>query len=203
MRIYVDFDDVICETARHLMQYANQRYGTSVSYEDIRWFELRKSLRLDDEQYVEVMQYAHHDAILALYPPAAGAVEVLSHWLATGHSVFIVTGRPATTRDASRQWLVNNGFPEIPVICVDKYRREKPPPFGIEPALTTEEFAALHFDIAIEDAPAALDLLAASKCQRIFIFDRPWNSSYQLPDSRYVRADGWTQIAAMLACPAL
>ncbi|NLL84875.1 MAG: 2-dehydropantoate 2-reductase [Lentisphaerae bacterium] len=198
MRIYVDFDDVICETAKHLASWANEQYGTNIEYEEIRWFDLRRSFKLEESRYLEVMEYAHHDAILSLYPPTPGAVDTMSQWQQRGLHATVVTGRPATTREASRKWLAQYGLEQTPLICVDKYRREPPPPPGVEPALTPEEFAALRFDVAIEDAPAALDLLANSSCGKIIIFDRPWNRDYVAPDSRFTRAANWHDIASKL-----
>ena len=44
MKIYVDFDDCLCETARSFADLAIEMFGKRVPYEKIRFFELNKSL---------------------------------------------------------------------------------------------------------------------------------------------------------------
>lgn len=51
MKIYIDFDDVICETARYLKQIANELFGMNVPYDQIEFFNLMKSFHLNEEQY--------------------------------------------------------------------------------------------------------------------------------------------------------
>ena len=196
MRIYVDFDDVVCETARTLCVWAHEWFGVEVPYERVHWFDLRRSLGLNEEQYQHLMERAHeHDALLQ-YPPAPDAVETLADWQRQGFDVTIVTGRPASTRDASRAWLARYGLEDVAIIFVDKYQREPPAPPGAPRALTLEEFGALTFDVAVDDAPLALDLLLANPVTRVFVFDRPWNRDYMPACGQVERAVDWAALAA-------
>ena len=199
MRVYVDFDDVVCETARCLSAWARERFGIGVPYEDIRWFDLRRSLRLNDGQYEELMARAHADDSLLRYPPTPGAVKTLSRWRRAGLEVTVVTGRPVATRAVSYAWLAHYGLAGLPIIFVDKYRREPAVSPGAPRALTLDEFDALTFDIAVEDAPLALDLLAANPGTRAFVFDRPWNRDYTPASGRVERAADWAALATAVA----
>ena len=55
MRIYVDYDDCLCETARSFVKLAKEMFGRNAAYEDIRFFELDKSFALDEDQYARFM----------------------------------------------------------------------------------------------------------------------------------------------------
>lgn len=199
MRVYVDFDDVLCETARTLSRLANELFGRNVPYEQITRFNLQLAFHLDKEQIDSLMRHAHTSSFLLSLPPAPGAEEGLRRLAAAGHTVCIVTGRPVSTEAASREWLAHRGFTSFEILSVDKYGRAngERTPDGRR-ALSPQEFAAIPFDTAIDDSPDALDLLAPRTRCRIFVFDRPWNAAYTLAPNM-ARAAGWPAILAAMA----
>ena len=66
MNIYVDFDDCLCETARHFSGLVKEMFNLDIPYEQIHYFNLQKSFDLTDQQYDEMMIKAHQPEIL--YP---------------------------------------------------------------------------------------------------------------------------------------
>lgn len=197
MRIYVDFDDVLCETARELSRLAGELCGCRVPYEEIRAFNLREAFGLDEARYTLLMRAAHETERLLALEPTPGAVATLARWVADRHEVEIVTGRPFTTHDASMRWLRRHGLERIPLIHVDKYNRQLAPETGTADwsrALTREEFATRRYDLAVEDAPAALEQLAAMPPCRVAVFDRPWNRDTPLPTAHFTRCSGWEAV---------
>jgi len=191
MRIYVDFDDVVCETARALCGLARALFGVCVRYEDIRWFDLRRSFDLDAGQYERLMERAHTDDAILGYAPTPGAIGTLIRWRRLGWEVAIVTGRPVASRDVSQRWLERHGVGDVPLVFVDKYQREPPPQPGAARALTRADLRALSFDVALEDAPSALDWLGTHTPARVFVFDRPWNRAYTPPRGTVTRVGDW------------
>lgn len=199
MRIYVDFDDVICETAKALSVIANRLFGVDVPFERIRHFDLRKSFGLDAAQYDRLMKAAHEPEAILAYEEIPGASCALRKWKAAGHEVEVVTGRPFSTCSASLEWLASHGLADLPVIHVDKYGREPEPLPGEGRSLTLEEFSRLRYDFAVEDSPAALEHLAKMDGCRVAVFSRPWNVNVPLPGPMFTRADGWGEVAFALA----
>ena len=65
MNIYIDFDDCLCETARNFCGLVKKLYGTDVPYEKIKYFNLKKSYSLTDEQYERLMIEGHKPEVLA------------------------------------------------------------------------------------------------------------------------------------------
>ena len=59
MRIYIDFDDVICETAKHFCRIAKELFDIDLPYREVQFFNLKKSFNLDDAQYEELMKAGH------------------------------------------------------------------------------------------------------------------------------------------------
>lgn len=200
MRIYVDFDDVLCETARYMADLAREFFDSQVPYEDIRHFNLRQSFTLNDHQFKTLMRHAHQPQSLASLPVTPDAVAGLKELRAAGHEITIVTGRPIESNRGSRAWLAEHGLETLPLIHLDKYGRIFSEnlellPQGASPstAMTLDEFKELSFDLAIEDAPLALDLLAELQNCPVLIYDRPWNRSYP-PHTNMRRVRSWQEI---------
>lgn len=50
MKIYVDFDDILSETALYFSHLVKKMFGKYVPYENIKSFSLQKSFDLSDEE---------------------------------------------------------------------------------------------------------------------------------------------------------
>jgi uncharacterized protein len=197
MRIYSDFDDVICETAQALSVLAKGMFGRDVPYENIEFFNLQKAFSLTDEEIDRLMTRAHETDFLVDLKPIPGAVTSVQALSSAGHEVVIVTGRQSLCHEGTSQWLRNHGLGHLEILYVDKYKRAPAElPVHVPKMLTIEELHALHFDLAIDDSPTALDLLAHRTQCHIIVFDRPWNRQYTgIPHLR--RAFTWQDILAL------
>ncbi len=198
MRIYIDFDDVLCETARHLSGLARDLFARDVPYEAISVFDLQQAFDLSGSEIDDLMEHAHRPAFLTHLAPAPGSLDAVCALEADGHDLAIVTGRPATSHDGSCGWLRKHGLSHLDLIYVDKYGRApaQPPP-GTPKTLNLAEFAALAFDVAIDDAPTALDLLAHRQACTVIVYDRPWNRGYvQAANMR--RSGSWQEIVELI-----
>ena len=200
MRIYVDIDDVLCETAATLCGLAEREFGRHVKYLDVRQFDLQKVFSLDDSEMARFRELSHSAHALASYPVTQGAVAGVRALVAAGHQVDAVTGRPASSHRGTEAWLEAAGFGDLPVTYVDKYGRAGC--FGQNPddppTVSMDELGERRYDAAIDDSPLALDRLADWRSTRVFVFDRPWNADYALAPNM-VRASGWRQIVDAFA----
>jgi hypothetical protein len=192
-RVYVDFDDVLCETARVLMRVAEHEFGRRVAFESIHSFDIGTSFDLDRDQVRHVMDILHRSDIIAGLPPTPGAGPALRNWTARGCSICVVTGRPPTTADACREWLRRHDIPFAELIFVDKYGRFLP--LDAHPGyLTLEELKEQDFTLAIDDSVETIRFLAAHTRIPLVLYDRPWNSRWSEHEhfSRPIRrCRGW------------
>ena len=198
MRIYVDFDDVLCETAQALAVSAQEMFGCAVPFERIHSFDLKKSFALDPAQYEELMDRAHAPAFLLALPAIAGCTACLRDWLRRGEDVAVVTGRPSSADRVSRKWLARQGLATLPVLYVDKYNRNPVAPPDAPPTLPFAALLQEPFDVAIDDSPIALDALQKRPVGSTIVFDRPWNRTYDCSGARVTRCCGWGEVAARL-----
>ncbi len=223
MRIYIDFDDVICETGLFFSHFVDELYNVKCPYQNMKYFNLQQSFELTDEQYENMMRLAHGEKYILSYEETDSACSTIGKWIQKGYDVNIVTGRPFYTAKASRTWLEQHGLSDIPIIHVDKYKRDafyhnasestdgsiqtkndiagKNPDFLNElqkRAILVDEFAKLKFDFAVEDSPAALEHLTLLKDCTVAVFDRPWNKNTSLPSEKFIRCAGWNEIDKLL-----
>lgn len=193
MKIYIDFDDVLCETARSYVEIVQHMFAKNVPYDQVKWFNLQRSFDLDDDQFCAMMTAAHLPNVLLTLEETPGAVATIRSWLDEGHEITIITGRPSASYEPSRQWLDEHGLDQVSLYCVNKYGRDsfiKDSEFSIE----LEEYYKMHFDFAVEDSPAAFQHLNHLPDCRIAVIDRPWNKAAELPNANYRRCMNWEEI---------
>lgn len=197
MNIYIDFDDVICETAKSFCQIADRLFGIKKPYNEVHFFNLQQSFGLTDNQYDALMKEGHLPEILLSYEETDGASISINKIVDAGHDVKIITGRPFDSYEPSRQWLDNHNLSRLPLYCVDKYGREifnQNSTFN----MTLNDLYAMSFDLAIEDSPAAFKHLEHFGNCQVAVFDRPWNKDAILPSDNYIRVKNWDQIVSLL-----
>ncbi len=197
MNIYVDFDDCLCETARFFSGFVPELFGKNVPYENIKYFDLKKSFSLTEEQYDHMMIEGHRPEKLLSYEETPGASEAINSWLEKGHEVSIVTGRPDSAFDASREWLDRHGLEQVKLYCLNKYGRDsfiKNSEFNLE----IEDYYKMHFDYAVEDSPMAFKFFDHLPKLQVMVIDRPWNHECALPGENYHRCFSWENIKALV-----
>src|SRR5438045_1095899 len=121
--IYVDMDDVVCETARALLAIAEREFGKTIAYDELNTFEVGEACGLAAREIQELFRLAHHPEELFAMAPIDEAVSILREWAQAGHEIAIVTGRPPWTHDVSRAWLARHEVPHHDFVMVDKYGR--------------------------------------------------------------------------------
>ena len=75
MRIYVDVDDVLCETAAHLCKLAACEFGRHVAYADVFQFDLQKVFGFSDADMRRFMLRAHEPDSIRSHAVTPGAPE--------------------------------------------------------------------------------------------------------------------------------
>lgn len=199
MRIYIDIDDVLCETAASLCGVAARVFGRHVPYEEVHQFDLQQVFGLSDAEMQRFMEVSHEPSVLKSYPLTPGAAEGVRAFRAAGHDVDIVTGRPASAHRATEDWLAAVGLGDFAVTYVDKYGRDacyahNP---GDPATVPLDELLTRAYDAAIDDSPVVLKRLSAWTRTRILVFNRPWNARFELaPNMR--RVPDWPEIVRTL-----
>ncbi len=171
--IYVDFDDVLCETASALTGLLAREFGKQVAFADIFSFNLADSFGLPPADLEHLMEVAHQPEALLGMQPLPGAVETLNRWATDGYAIEVVTGRPPATRATSEEWLRRHGVPCTALTFLDKYNRHGDAPG--DRSLTLDEFRTRRYALAVDDAPRMIAFLADDMQMPVAVMARPWN----------------------------
>lgn len=193
MNIYIDFDDCLCETARNFTTIVKNLFDMDFPYEDIKFFDLKRTFSLDDAQYQEMMRQAHRPEVLLSYKETLGASKTVNEWIDQGHNVSIITGRPSASYEPSRMWLDQHGLDRAKLYCLNKYSRDSFYNKG-EFTLELEDYYRMHFDYAVEDSPAAFKYFDHLPDLKVMVFDRPWNQDVIFPGDNFRRCTSWDMI---------
>src|ERR1051326_873007 len=150
--IYIDLDDVLCETALEFASLLEKRHGRKVDFNQITSFDLGTSFSLNPSELEDVLRAAHEPQILEILKPVAGALDAVKVWHDNGYEIHVVTGRPASTFEASKQWLTRHEVPYTSLTFVDKYSRHNSNNIQLQP-VPLSQLSEFGFCFAVEDSP--------------------------------------------------
>ena len=188
--IYVDMDDVLCETARRFLVIIEREFGKRVAYDALTDFDFETSCDLTPAERAKLYELVHlEDEILAI-EPIPEAIDTLCQWAIAGYQIAIVTGRPPPTVAPSIEWLRRFNVPYNSFTIVDKYGR-----FQTDETLglSLAQLATRKFCWAVEDSLPMANFLAREMGLPVALLDRPWNQGslqYSIISRRY----NWTEI---------
>ena len=202
-RIYVDMDDVLCDTAERLLVLLGEAFGKQVPLEDIHSFDLGVSFGLSREELRRFLHLAHRPEALDGYNLRPDAVAGLTHWRECGYEVWIVTGRPTVAYEATCSWLARMEIPHDRLLFVDKYGHHARlgNAEGDLRAAGMDELRELGFCLAVEDSGDMAQHLAREVGVPVALMDRPWNRDVAEISGQLTRCRDWQEVAARFARP--
>ena len=192
--IYIDMDDVLCETAQHFLTILEREFGKKFSFEQLTDFDVGQACALTLDERQELYRIVHNAEELLSIEPIEGAVGVLEHWAEAGYQIAIVTGRPPDTYEPSIEWLKRYRIPHDSFLIVDKYGRSAAD--GTR-CISLEALTKHRFSWAVEDSPTMALYLASQMKIPVALLDRPWNRK-GLKHDLVGRHNHWHEIAQAL-----
>ena len=188
--VYIDMDDVICDSMEAFIRIIGQEFGKTVNFEDVSSFDLKVSFGLTDMEFDHFFQLIHKPENLLEFAPMDDVVSVVKEWTEKDLQVSIVTGRPPSAYDASIGWLEKHDVPFHSFVMVDKYSREN---IDRTIALSMEALSEMKFCLAVEDSGEMARYLSGKMRTAVALFDRPWNRNIP-PNGNIRRYESWTEI---------
>lgn len=115
-----DFDTLAREAALKLWLETNdETYRRGIYYSSEDWRAPAELMGV--ERWVDgVIARCHDDEMILKQVPFAGAVDTCRGLVEAGHNLIYISNRKTETEEATRQWLVTNGF-----FCGDIKRRSE------------------------------------------------------------------------------
>ena len=188
--VYVDLDDVLCETARRFLVIVERELGKKFSYEQLTNFDIGSACALQPEERETLYRIAHDPEELMEMAPIDEGIAVLAQWAGAGFEIAIVTGRPPESYEPSLAWLARHRVPHHSFTMVDKYGR-----FETENtvAISLSDLASRSYCWAVEDSLPMAQYLAGAMNVPVALIDCPWNRSTEAC-ANIGRYSGWSTI---------
>lgn len=184
--IGVDLDDVLAATNEVLASFHNANYGTSYTVDQITDWDLGRLWGVSDagefmRRFVEFCGSGEHEMMQPV-PGSVSAIDMLSR----SHTIVIVTARPRSVEQETRQWLETH----FPTLVYSLHFQEVEDHFRASKGVICRE---LGVDVFIDDAAHQIEHVAPHVSHAL-LFDRPWNRGYQSQVGNVARVHTWEAI---------
>lgn len=188
--VAVDFDDVVFDFNGGFIRWHNERYGTTVAYQDLFTHDMTVVWQLELEELLRRVDEFHRETDAYWSPAMPGAHEALHH-LKESYQLEIVTARSVATRAKTLACLEAL---DLEVFSAVHFTNEYDP----DPRYPTRSKVAICQEInaiaLLEDAPRNAAQVAPAL--PVLLPDRPWNQG-ELP-TNVIRVHSWTDIFSAL-----
>jgi uncharacterized HAD superfamily protein len=190
LKIGIDIDNVLADTAATYLEQFNIKFGTSLAYEALISQDLMKLEHgIETSQVQEFIDKVINTAEFQLEVlPYQEAIDVVTKWSKQGHSIHYITARPIAVRHSTQQWLSRHGLmvegATLDLIDPDKYTSD--------PEYKADIAKKIGIDYMIEDTKK----ITLAMPVPVFLIDRPWNQG-ELPE-HVQRVKDWKEIEGLI-----
>lgn len=170
-------DDTIEDLLHAWLGYLNERYGLSVTKEDVHDWDLTLAYpSLTSKQVYEVL---YEDELWRRITPLPGASEFMQQLLSDGHEIYIVTNSNYQTLKTKMEKVLFRYFPFIDwnhvIIAANKQM--------------------INGDVLVDDAPHNL----AGGAYLPIMMSAPHNCGFNASGSGIHRVDNWAQVYEIIS----
>lgn len=172
MTILIDADDVLEDLTKKWILYINEKYGTSVRYEDVTEWDMTKNYpTLTREQvYGAELEEELYDRL----EPNPGAVETVKRLMDEGHEIYIVTSTPCRVIRAKFEKVILRYFPYLTWKNV----------------IITSNKQMIRGDVLIDDG---VHNLLGGDYKKILV-TAPYNAGFNAEEHGMTRVKSWEEI---------
>ncbi len=191
MRLCIDFDEVVADSAAAIIALHNEHYGTNYRREDIT------SSRVEDvwggtkEEWEAKLDEFFSAKNVKYLNPIAGSIPAMGALKKAGHELYVITARGDSDIEATELWLklhFPDAFKGVHYGCA---RANDPSKIRSKPQMCKELGIELMIDEHLSNARQCAD-----EGIRVFLFDQPWNQR-ELPEG-VERVHTWEEIVKKL-----
>jgi uncharacterized HAD superfamily protein len=179
LTIGVDIDGVIVDIAAAMLPLLSEICKRPVSYQDLCYWNLGEALNIDQETVAYIWEKTLGDGLLRQAPPIKGALEGMS--MISGHNIWLVTRRPAYTRNFTQSWLSEYGVKYDHIAFVNKGKKAS---------------MGQTFDLFVEDYLEEALAFAEAGVFSI-LFNQPWNQA-SISNENCLRVHDWKSIVSII-----
>jgi uncharacterized protein len=173
MKIGIDIDNVIADTFRDLSGYFNDFMGRKVDASEV--------VNVFRKEKIKLWRYffdAWRKKVMTKISLIENSSETIQKW-SNQHHIRLITSRFPLFRRQTKSWLKNQAIPYHELHHAKEHEKFK---------------KARDCDLFIEDNFSECEILA-NHCERVFLFDHPWNR-FPTKKKNIIRVKDWSEISA-------
>lgn len=171
MRILLDQDQVLAQWVERVLQYFNEDFGTKLTVEDIKTWDMTENLGPRSE--AAIRSYMRYPELYRDLDPVEGAIDGVKSLIDDGHDVVIVTAVPRSagiSYHGKLEWL-----------------RRNMPYFDLANLISCHRKDLIRGDMLLDDGPHNIEPFM--KVGHAVVFDRPWNKDVE----GHARVHSWKE----------
>ncbi len=189
MNIAIDIDEVLADFIKEFILFFNEKYGVSLSRDNVKSFDLEKDLQISFDERIKMYSEFFESDYFKKVKPVYGAVEAIK-LLSKKHNLSVITLRNRSAREATLEW-IREHFQDYFNLDKIYFSQNK-----CNDGLRKWEIALNEkIDLAIEDATHIINDYSLKGIPTI-IMDAPWNKECN-PNLTF-RAKNWTDILVLI-----
>ena len=174
MRILIDMDDVLEHLVDAMVEWINEKYGTSAKVEDVREWDMTKAFPTLEREQVYSCEF--DDEFWKTVKPMEGADEALRTLIAEGHEIYIVTASFYQTMKSKMENVLFRYYPYL----------------DWNQVIITRHKQMLSADVLIDDGPHNLE----GGNYRKILFEANHNRDFDEKSIGAVRVRNWSEALA-------
>lgn len=194
MNIGVDIDDVIADLIPSVIDFFNEKLGTSFTKEDFFSQDYASVMKKPEKETHKLMSEYIEDGHLEKLIPLEGSREALKD-ISNKHKIYAVTSRIPPAEKSTRTWLDKHfkGVFEDIHYSLNSY-------VNTDRKLTKKEICLnLEVDVMVEDDVGYATLFEDCGIN-VILFDQPWNRSFNDKEHHHIkRVSEWSEIPKVIA----
>jgi hypothetical protein len=186
----IDYDSTLCDTQAEYIKRMNERFGTQYTKDNFATWSAPLEVRPEHYKWLWSEECFLNEDFQRTPPPVEGAIEGFKALLNAGHDAMIVSDRPASLFEVTRDWLDRQGLEFVRLY----FSRHKHSLNGQTEGLTKIQVAWYNkLTHVVEDAPHHAKAFSAKPyMERIYLLDKPYNQGIE--HEKITRVDTWEDI---------
>ena len=178
LTILIDMDDTIENLSEAWVAYLNHRYGTQVSYNQVKTWDMTKAFPMLTKE--QIYTPLTENELWLWVKPKPGAANTLLKLMMDGHRLFIVTASAYQTLPVKLDKVLFTYFPFL--------RPEK--------VIITTQKQMIKGDVLVDDNPQNL---IGGDFEKI-LMTAPHNQTYQANQNGMYRVHRWEEAYEIILC---
>jgi len=193
IKIGIDIDEVLADFNSGIIEWHNQKYGTSLIRENFISYFFNQVWGGTIEEAIQKVKDFHDSENFKKLSPVESSIDAIS-LLSKGNDLFVITSRPYFVQDETERW-VNNFFGKKfnGIFYSSNYYSQAKNSGKTKLQICRD----LEVSVLIDDSLSYISQCASTEVKGLLFGNYPWNRDGNLPANIF-RTNNWKEVLEKL-----